>query len=182
MMIETSLAGDKLFLATLNESGNHERYLSWLSDPEVLRYLEIRHAPPATPESICEYVMNMNSSQDNLLLGIFTCENQTHVGNIKLGPINRRHLHAEVGFLIGDKSIWGRGYASEAIALLAKYAFEKLHLAKLTAGCYAGNVGSEKALIRAGFVLEARLSSHLVFEGQRVDKWVFGRLARGGEK
>lgn len=174
MKLEGPVIGERVVLATLDESASQERYLSWLSDKEVTRYLEVRYAPPSSPEALREYVMNVNNSQGNLLLGIFSRSENLHVGNIKLGPIDWRHLRAEVGILIGDKAVWGGGFASEAIRLMARYAFETLHLAKLTAGCYAGHAGSAKAFLKAGFSLEATLPSHMVFEGRRVDRLVLG--------
>lgn len=177
MKIDGPVIGEEVVLATLDESASQEHYLSWLYDKEVTRYLEVRYAPPSTPEALRDYVRSVNCSESNLLLGIFSRSGNLHVGNIKLGPIDWRHLRAEVGLLIGDKTVWGRGFASEAIRLMARYAFESLHLSKLTAGCYAGHAGSAKAFLKAGFSLEATLPSHLVFEGRRVDKQVFGLLA-----
>lgn len=180
MKFEGPVIGEKVVLATLDESASQECYLSWLRDNEVTRYLEVRYAPLSSSEAIRDYVVNINRSENNLLLGIFSRSENLHVGNIKLGPIDWRHLRGEIGLLIGDKTVWGHGFASEAIRLMARYAFETLHLAKLTAGCYAGHIGSAKAFLKAGFSLEATLPSHLIFEGQRVDKQVFGLLANRG--
>lgn len=177
MKLERPVIGERVVLAALDESTGLEHYLSWMSDTEVTRYLEVRYAPPSTPEVLHEYVRNINGSRGNLLLGIFSRSDNLHIGNIKLGPIDWRHLRAEVGLLIGDKTVWGRGFASEAITLMARYAFETLHLAKLTAGCYADHAGSAKAFLKAGFSLEATLPSHLVFEDRRVGRHVFGLLA-----
>jgi RimJ/RimL family protein N-acetyltransferase len=38
--------------------------------------------------------------------------------------INHYHKYADIGFLVGEKSYWGRGIAAEAISLATTYAFE----------------------------------------------------------
>lgn len=181
MRLEAPLTGQKILLATIDESASHKQYLSWVNDPEVTRYLEVRHDPPSACEELRDYVANLNRSQNNLMLGIFIRSEGLYIGNIKLGPIDWRHSRAEIGLMIGEKRAWGCGFAAEAIALVARYAFGHLHLAKMTAGCYAGHVGSVKAFLKAGFRLEATLPAHLVFEGQRIDKQVFGLLASQGD-
>lgn len=180
MLIESPIVSTRLQLKTLDETTVSHRYLSWLLDDEVTQYLEVRYAPPVSVNALMEFVKKTNADPHNLLLGIFLMESDAHIGNLKLGPVDPHHRRAEIGFLIGDKTNWGQGYAGEAIATLANFAFQKLGLAKLTAGCYEGNVGSAKALIKAGFLQEAKLPSHLVLNGRRVDKLVFGKLAQRG--
>src|SRR5205814_2669717 len=101
-------------------------------------------------------------------------DNDQHIGNIKLGPIHWIHRYAEIGLLIGEKSCWGQGYASEAIRLVTTYAFERLNLHKVTAGCYATNVGSVRAFEKAGFVREGVRPRHCFCEGTYVDLILLG--------
>lgn len=66
-------------------------------------------------------------------------------------------MHRErLGLLIGERGAWGRGHGSEAIRLASDYAFRELGVRKLTAGCYADNVGSATAFRRAGWREEGR--------------------------
>ena len=76
---------------------------------------------------------------------------ERHIGNIKLGPIDWNQGFGDIGFIIGAKECWGKGYAAESIQLLAGYAFGSLKLHKLTASCYAVNIGAIKTLKKAGF-------------------------------
>jgi RimJ/RimL family protein N-acetyltransferase len=113
-----------------------------------------------------------------MLFGIFLREEGTHIGNIKLGPIDNQHLTSELGFIIGESSAWGLGFASEAISCISQWAFSDLHLSKLTAGCYEQNIGSKRALEKSGFVQEAVLKKQVVdFSGNRQDILKFARHA-----
>lgn len=161
-------------LHSLAEEAARGPYLEWMQDPEVLRFLEARHAEHDAA-SLVDFIRKANASAVTLLLGIFERDGGVHVGNIKLGPIDRLNQRAEIGLLIGDKTKWGQGYAREAILLLADHAFGALGLRKLTAGLLEPNVASSKAFAAAGFVVEARLVRHFLFDGA----WVEGvRLAK----
>ena len=176
MLLESPITTLRLELKTLDVFNISSHYLSWVQNPEVTQYLEVRHAPPRSSAALLEFVDKMNADPHNLLVGIFIKDVDKHIGCVKLGPINAEHKRADIGFLIGEKSCWGQGYASEAIVALAEYALVRLGLEKLMAGCYEQNVGSAKALLKAGFSNDARQPQHAIFEGMRVDVLLFGKL------
>jgi len=174
MILSTEIETNRLVLRTLDQKDATQTYLSWLVDPEVNKYLEIRFANTKTLKNLKTFIKTMNDSPDNLLLGIFIKKTSQHIGNIKLGPIVYEHQRSEIGFLIGEKSQWGKGYACEAIAELSEYAINDLGIVKLTAGCYESNTGSRKALIKAGYTVEAKLPSYVISDGNRIDSYLFG--------
>ena len=101
-----------------------------------------------------------------------------HIGNIKIGPVDWHHRVGDIGLLIGEADCWGQGYASEAISALAAYAFANLGLEKLTAGAYAPNVGCIRAFERAGFKREGIRRSQCQFENNRVDVVLLGSVCK----
>ena len=66
----------------------------------------------------------MNNSPVDAMFGIFLNDSHQHIGNIKSGNIDPFHRRAEVGLVIGDRAVWGKGYAAEAISLATRYGFE----------------------------------------------------------
>lgn len=82
-----------------------------------------------------------------------------------------------IAIIIGEKDLWGKGVASEALRLAADYGFSALKLNKLTAGSYAVSERSRRLFEKNGFVLEARLERHYFCGGKFVDGYLFGRLA-----
>src|SRR4051812_33418625 len=147
-----------LRLATLEDCS--ARYLAWLQDPEVNRFLETRWREQSLA-SIREFVAGMLESANDYLFAIEDAASRTHIGNIKVGPINRTHLHADVSYFIGEKQYWGKGYATEAIALATAFAFERLKLNRVQAGLYEANGGSGRALEKVGYVLEGTFRRQL---------------------
>jgi len=176
MKLESPLVGEHLLLRMLSAEDATARYLSWLSDIEVTRHLEVRFSPPSTLENLARFIVATNNSGDTLMLGMFLRRDWRHIGNIKLGPINPHHGTAEIGLLIGDRDQWGKGYACEAIALLTDHAFAGLSLAKLTAGCYADNEGSRRAFLKAGYIQEGRRVAQWLVDGKRQDGILLGKV------
>ena len=176
MSPKLTVQGKIVYLRRLGPRDASPAYLRWLRDPAVNKFLEVRFAPPKDIGELRALIRKANRDPKTLLLGIFKCRGGSHIGNIKLGPINWRHRTAEIGFLIGEKKEWGKGFTSSSIRLMCEHAFGKLGLAKLTAGCYLNNRGSQRALRRAGFCREGRLIRQWNCGQGRVDGLIFGKL------
>ena len=169
------LDGVSLFLLTPDLVG--DAYVEWLNDPVVNRYLERRFAAH-TLDSTREFVRAMYESSDNLLLGIRSAETGGHVGNIKIGPLNRQHGTGEIGILVGERRAWRKGIATAAIRIMCDIARDSLALRKVTAGCYASNVGSQRAFEKAGFEVEGVRKQQLICDGVPEDLVLLGKVLR----
>jgi ribosomal-protein-alanine N-acetyltransferase len=167
------LESARVYLREVRLSDADDRYYRWMNDPEVTSFLESRFYPISV-ESLRQYVTDRQTDRDSVFLAIIAKENDLHIGNVKLGPIDWIHRRAEIGILVGEKSLWGRGYATEAIRLVVDYAFRALDLHKVTAGCYENNLGSQKAFEKAGFKVDGVRRGHSFWEGQYVDVVLLG--------
>lgn len=179
-MTGAALYGRRLELRPLRPEDVDEAYVRWLNDPEIARYTEARHTHH-TLESVRDYVTEFNTRKNNHLFAIFELDGGRHVGNIKIGPINHLHRCASVGLIIGEKSCWGRGYATEAIGLAVQYAFTALNLHKLTAGIVRGNEASLRAFEKNGFRMEGVRRKQNYCEGDWRDVTMLGLLAEEWE-
>lgn len=168
--------GARIYLRVLRPNDVGQSYVGWMKDPLVTRYLEARFGKQ-TRESIRRFVAAMGRDPSQFLFGIFLKEDDRHIGNIKLGPIDFTHRFATVGLLLGARDCWGRGYATEAIGLVKRFAFRRLRLHRLTAGCYRPNRGSEKAFLNAGFEVEGALRKHYRCGNRYVDGILLGAVA-----
>ncbi len=162
----------RLFTLTTEHVG--PEYVAWLNDPMVNQYLECRFAVHSV-KSTREVVSSLMASETDLLMGIFSLELNKHIGNIKLGWIDRHHSTAEVGLLIGDKNAWGKGIATEAIQLTIEVA-KQLELRKLTAGYYESNIGSKRVFEKSGFVVEGKRKAQFLLDEKSENHVVIGLL------
>ena len=100
------------------------KYQKWMNNTEVQKYTEQKHKRHSLKD-IKNFISKKNKSKNELLFGIFLKKNKSHIGNIKLGPINFIHKHAEISYFIGEKKLWGKGYATKAIKEIIKIARKK---------------------------------------------------------
>jgi RimJ/RimL family protein N-acetyltransferase len=155
-----------LFLLETEDVTN--AYVEWLNNTEINRYLESRFQEHSL-DSTKSFVESMIQSPNNLLFGIRSLALERHVGNIKVGPIDYHHGLAEIGLMIGDREAWGKGIATDAITAVSNVSRYQLGIRKVTAGCYASNLGSSKAFQRAGFMIEAVRKDHFLLDGVTED-------------
>jgi len=152
-------------------------YVDWMNDRDVVRFTEQRHSRHDQAE-IVSFVAQKLAAPGDYLFGIFLAG--SHVGNIKLGPVDPRNKVASISYIVGDRSVWGQGIATRAIAAVVRFAFDEIGLEKITAGSYAENTGSIRALEKNGFRQEGRQRAQALLDGRRVDVVNFG-LLRGEE-
>jgi [ribosomal protein S5]-alanine N-acetyltransferase len=175
-MSDPVLDGALVRLRPMTTADAQGPYLTWMNDPEVTRYLESRFQS-YEPSDLASYIEATTSDSSNHFFAIELAESGQHVGNIKLGPVEARHGRGDIGIIVGDRSVWGRGIATEAVRLLTGWAFAELGLRKVTAGAYSTNVGSVKAFERAGFHIEAIRARHYVSDEGTVDAVLLARFA-----
>lgn len=167
------IEGTSIYLREVRESDVNDNYYSWLNNSEVNQYLETRYYP-RSKENILEYVKHMDGLGNEIFFAICDKQSDKHIGNIKLGPINWIHRFCDISLLIGDKSFWGKGIATEAIRLVCEFGFHTLNLHKIKAGCYEQNKGSAKAFEKAGFIKEGLLKNQWIVNGHYYDEIILG--------
>ena len=98
------------------------------------------------------------------------------IGGIGLERFDDVHRGtAEIGYWLGAAH-WGRGYATDAVRALTAYGFETLGLERIQAGVYEWNPASARVLLKAGYILEARMRRHVVKDGRLGDLLLYATL------
>ena len=152
------------------------KYQKWMNDPEVQKYTEQKYKKSSI-KNIRKFVEEKNKSNKEFLFGIFLKEKKkiTHIGNIKLGPINFVHNTAEISYFIGEKNLWGKGYTTKAIKKIINIARKK-KIKKLKAGFYQMNKGSKKVLKKNGFKIEGKFKSEVKYNNKRYSTHWYGKI------
>ncbi len=175
MTTDQVLKGKLITLRQIELSDCTETYEKWLNDIEVNQYLETKWFEQ-TMESIQAFVKEQRENDHSVLFAMLHNRNGKHIGNIKIGPINRHYSYADISYFIGDKSYWKKGIATEAVFLICKFGFEKLLLHRIEAGAYADAVGSWKALEHNGFLREGVYREMVCLNGRYTDVYGYGLL------
>ena len=147
-----------------------------MNDLEVHKYTEQKYTKHSLI-NIRKFVKEKNKSKNEFLYGIFLKKNNlnTHIGNIKLGPINFIHKTGEISYFIGEKELWGKNYATLAIKEMTKIA-KKKGLKKIKASAIVINEGSKKILIKNNFKLVGIFKSELIYKNKRYDEYHYEKI------
>jgi len=158
----------EICLRPLRREHINNRYLSWLNDPDVTKFLETKKS---TNKELSDYYKNILK---NTNAAIFAIEiHKKHIGNAKL-EINWKHGYADFGIMIGDKKQWGKGYGTRVARIIIDYVFNRLNLHAVTLGVYGNHDAAIRSYKKAGFHVKGRVQDMLNFEGKRVDKVIMG--------
>jgi len=148
MILKQPFIGKRIYFKNLNLKDASKEYCSWLNNPKVNYYLETRKA---TVKDLKKYIKEKNKKQDCMFLGIFDIKNDTHIGNIKLEPIDLIQKKATLSLIIGNIDYWGKGIGTEATKLMINLAFKKLNLLKVDLGVISENKRAIRVYRKAGF-------------------------------
>jgi len=170
------LYGENVHLRQVELTDVNATYVGWLNDSEVNQFLESRFEQN-TLQTVRNFIEQVIESNDTVMFAIVLSKHDRHIGNIKIGPINRIHGFADVGLLIGDKDSWGRGFATEAISLITGFGFGTLGLNRITASCYGNNLGSTRAFQKVGYRIDGRRPNQFLCNGKYEDQIMLGLTA-----
>ena len=157
----------------LREKDIRKEYIEWFADEDVIRFSDNQYRK-FTLHNVKDYVKNCLSDSNIDLLGIF--DNKKHIGNILITGLDSAHKRAEISYVVGNKSYWGRGVGTFAVNEIIYKAKNDYKLNKLFAGIAEGNIGSIKVLEKNGFSLEGTRINHLYYGGKYYNKINYGLL------
>jgi RimJ/RimL family protein N-acetyltransferase len=149
-----------------------DTFRAWLADLEVTRTLLVRFVPSRDAEE--KWYERVAASDSTVIWSIVV--DGKPIGNTGIDNIDWINRHATTGTVIGEKSAWGKGYASEAVKLRTAYAFGELGLERLETECLAENVPMHRALEKSGYQRIGRRRRHVYKGGNWHDTILFELL------
>ncbi|MDE5579489.1 MAG: GNAT family N-acetyltransferase [Alistipes sp.] len=134
------------------EPADVETMYRWENDPEVWRVSGT--LAPFSRHVLMNFVEQQRYDlyRTQQLRLIIENREGTAVGTLDLFELDPRNRRAGVGILIYERSQRGRGYATDALEVLERYARETLGLHQLWCDVAAENEASLHLFERAGFV------------------------------
>lgn len=160
-----------IYLRLLEDSDVTDSYLKGFQDESVLTFLEV-DGKNLTKQDVINYKNYGIETETYFMYAVCLIENDKHIGNLKIGPINSKHKTADLVTVIWDSNQWGKGLATQAIKLGNKEAFENYGIRKLTGGIAHKNIGSIKAYTKAGWIIEGQLLNHYMIDDKLQDRVV----------
>lgn len=157
------IAGEHVILRAF-EREDAERCYRWMNDPNIVRTLKSRY--PIAFQNEAEWLERaMHPSPGERHFAIERRDDRTHIGNASIHDIDWVSRTAAFGLFVGEPSAWNRGFGSDAIRTLVRFAFEEMNLRKLRINVFEYNDRAKHVLEAQGFVQEGRLRGEFYREG-----------------
>ncbi len=178
------LEGTKVYLKEFTTNHlNSDDYFCWLRDIDVISTIgRDDYLLNTSQEEIFKYVNSLLVSKNDCFFAIYEKNSHKFIGTQKIGHINWKFGTADLGIMIGDKSCWQKGYASETINIAKNFAFDLLNLRKLTGGNASYNVAMSKCFLNCGFIEEGRLKKQGKINGNYYDLILYGLLVEDSQR
>ena len=164
---------NRILLKQLNPEDVSDRYVRWLNDSEVNKFLEIRHSTPLTKQDAIKFVIDCEKHHRHHW-GIFF--NNEHVGNISCNAYNHIYRWVDISSLIGEKKYRASNLAKFALAGAIEYLFTVSNFHRIQAGTYSVHFSGITLLTNLGFKKEAVLREAAIVDNKYVDVLKFGLL------
>lgn len=155
-----------------------EIYSRWSRDSEFWRLMDSGITRPYSAKSTEKFLEDMllEPKADSFQFSIRTLEDDRMVGDIGLGVVGWPQADAFVGIALGDRDLWGKGYGTDAMRIMLRYAFQELNLRRVTLNVFEYNPRAVRSYEKVGFRHEGRQRSALLRDGRRWDILYMGIL------
>jgi [ribosomal protein S5]-alanine N-acetyltransferase len=160
------LTGSKVLLRPFLRSDITSEYISWLNDPDVVRFSKQRFIKHT--EESCRVYWESFRDTSNLFLSVRTQTEDLPVGTMT-AYVFLPHGTADIGILIGRKSLWGKGVGQDAWDTLMRWLIERRRIRKVTAGTLSCNKGMIRIMERSGMRCEAIRPNQKLLDGEPLD-------------
>lgn len=174
MISESILTGERVRLRPPAER-DLPLFVRWLNDPDVRYWLALSDRPELTMEAEWEWYERMRGSESDVVWVIET-EDGKPIGTVGLHNIDEANGRALLGIAVGEKACWGRGYGTQAIRQVLRYAFGELGLRRVELHTDEDNRRGIRCYEKCGFVREGLLRAYRPRRGQPVGAVVMAVL------
>ncbi len=152
----------------------------WTHDAEFMRLLDLKPARPLSPTMVKkQYESIEKEMEEDKNLFYFTIRahaDDSLIGKAMVEWIDWTNGNGYVRLGIGAPENRRKGYGSQALSMLLRYAFGELNLYRVTAVVPAYNEGALRLFQKFGFTEEIRRRQALNRDGQFWDLVSFGLL------
>ena len=175
--MEDLFKGQLVRLSGIEPEELSKGFSRWSRDSEFKRLLDFDPARMHSAKATKDWMeKHMEAEKDIFWFSIRTLDDDRLLGDVELAVINWGSRDAFVGLGIGERDFWGKGYGTEAMQLILRYAFLELNLRRVTLNVFEYNERAIRSYEKAGFRLEGRQRQMMQREGRRWDILYMGIL------
>ncbi|NLF03036.1 MAG: GNAT family N-acetyltransferase [Anaerolineales bacterium] len=150
----------------------------WTEGTRYMRFQDTRAALPMSAAEVASEIGRIYDGVHSIYFGIRRLTDDVLIGTAGFFEIEWSNGVAELGIGIGEPENWSKGYGTEALALVLRFAFQELNFYRVTLTVLAYNARAIALYERAGFVHEGTYREYGLRDGERYDLLLYGLLRR----
>ncbi len=172
--------GEKIRLAARDPKEDAARMVTWQSDTEFSRLMDSDPVRLFNASQNTTWIEKQQKGDafTGIEFTIYTLEEGKPIGFVGLDGISWHNRTSWVGIGIGERDYWGKGYGTEAMNMIARYAFEELGLYRINLNVFAYNKRAIKSYEKVGYKVEGKTREAVHRDGKRWDVIFMGLLAK----
>lgn len=174
-MKHAMLIGEKVYLRPLELEDIDRGWLEWITDPRISGNLNIGGRYPTTREDLEQYY-HKSKPPNAVMFAICDKEDDHYIGNARLSGIDWQHRKCAYGRLIGDLDYHGKGFGTDALILILRYAFINLGMNRVYTVVFADNEASIQSNEKVGMKCEGVERQSIFKNGRYRDIIMFAML------
>jgi ribosomal-protein-alanine N-acetyltransferase len=164
--------GERVRLVRPDRTQHFDNAFRWMNDPEITAMIKFNLGVGRKEEEA--FFDRIEGRQDNDFTWAIHDESDRHIGFIGLHAINWRNRSGTGGLLIGERSAWGLGYATDAVAVRTRFAFTQLGLHRVNGHTF--NPAMRRVYEKSGYTLEGMSRQAYYRDGRWHDVSLYGIL------
>jgi RimJ/RimL family protein N-acetyltransferase len=168
------LQGERVRLVPPERERHLENALRWLNDPEITATLKHNLGVTRRDEEAFFAQIESRQSGKEYVWAIHDAED-LHVGFIGLHGVDWRHRSGVGGVFLGEQESWGKGFATDAVRVRTRYAFETLGLHRVSG--HTMNPAMKRVYEKCGYHYEGRARDAFWRNGRWQDAELFAVLS-----
>jgi RimJ/RimL family protein N-acetyltransferase len=167
------IVGERIYLRPLEPAQDNHLYSTWINDEEIRRYFSIY---PTSDSRGKERLEQLYKDGKHIIFGVALSSDNRLIGLAGLKDINYINQTAEFYNIIGDRSVWGKGYGTECTRLMLRYGFMELNLNRIQTLDMEENIAGWRTDEKAGFKYEGTMRESILRFGKYSDMRVYSIL------
>ncbi len=175
----TDILKGKLVRLAAEDAVEHGKAISaWDCDSEWWRLLSTEPSNLFSSKKITGWIETDQEKEppSGYHFAIRTLDDDRLIGFIGLDGTSFPNSESFVGIGIGERQYWGKGYGTDAMRVILRYAFQELNLRRVALNTFEYNPRAIRSYEKAGFIHEGRSREYLWREGRRWDLIYMGIL------
>ena len=167
--------GEKIRLRAI-EPDDNELLLEMMNDPDIETMVG-GYSWPGSMANQMKWYSKLENTPSVLRCIIADKESDTAIGTLIMTEIDMKNGTGHIHIKIGSNSERRKGYGTDAVNTIVKYAFSELRLNCIYANILSYNEASVRLFEKCGFQRDGVLRSRVFKQGKYVDLYAYSRLA-----